>query len=62
MAVQISPAVLPSTQLAEKVNTLSVEYSRRFADFEAQKERFELLSNPFAIDVESAPTSLQIES
>ena len=61
MAEQISPAMLPSVQFAEKINALSAEFSRRFADFEAQKGRFELLSNPFAIDVESAPTSLQME-
>ncbi|XP_067943372.1 general transcription factor II-I repeat domain-containing protein 2-like [Watersipora subatra] len=61
MAAEISPAVLPSAQFAEKINALSAEFSRRFADFEAQKGRFELLSNPFAIDVESAPTSLQME-
>ena len=61
MAEQISPAILPSAQFAEKINALSAEFYRRFSDFEAQKGRFELLSNPFAIDVESAPTSLQME-
>lgn len=61
VAEQISPAMLPSTQFAEKINMLSVEFFRRFADFEAQKGRFELLSNLFAIDVESAPTRLQME-
>lgn len=34
---------------------------RRFADFEAQKNRFELLSHPFAADVESARSNLQME-
>ncbi|XP_069777943.1 general transcription factor II-I repeat domain-containing protein 2A-like [Narcine bancroftii] len=38
-----------------------VRFSQRFADFEAQKCRFELLSNPFAVDVTSAPTNLQME-
>ena len=52
---QISTDVFPSAQLAEK---LSAEFTRRFADFEAQKCRFELLSNAFAVDVESAPTNL----
>ena len=61
MAEQIFSAVLPSAQFAEKINALSAEFSRRFADFEAQKGRFALPSNPFAIDVESAPTSLQME-
>ena len=54
MAEQIFPAVLPSAQLAKKINALS-------AELEAQKERLELLSNQFPIDVESASTSLQIE-
>ena len=58
---QIFPAVLPSAQLAEKINALTAEFSRRFADFEAQKGRFELLSNPCATDVKSAPTSLQMK-
>ncbi|CAF88181.1 unnamed protein product, partial [Tetraodon nigroviridis] len=33
----------------------------RFADFEAPKSRFALLSNPFAVDVESSPPNLQME-
>ena len=53
--------VLPSAQLAEKINALNAEFSQRFADSEAQKRRFELLSNPSAIDVESAQTTLQME-
>ena len=61
MAEQISPAMLPSVQFAGKINGLSTEFSRQFSDSEAQKGRFELLSNPFAIDMESAPTSLQME-
>ena len=61
MAEQIFPTVLPSAQFAEKINALSAEFSRRFVDSEAQKRRFELLCNPFATDVESAPTSLQME-
>ena len=55
---QISTDVFPSAQFAEK---LSAEFTRRFADFEAQKSMFELLSNLFAVDVESAPTHLQME-
>ena len=53
--------MLPSVQFAEKVNTLSIELSRQFADFEAQKGIFELLNDPFASNMESAPTSLQME-
>ena len=62
IAEQIFPAMLPSAQFAEKINALSAEFSRRFAaDFEAHKKRLERLSNPFAISVESAPISLQME-
>lgn len=50
---QISTAVFPSTQFAEK---LSAEFPMRFA----QKCRL-LFSNPFAVDMESAPTELQME-
>ena len=59
MKEQVS--VFPSAQFAEKLGLLSADFTRRFADFEAQKSRFELLSNPFAVDVESAPTNLQME-
>ena len=61
IAEQFCPAVLPNAQFAKKINALSAEFFRRFAKFEAQKGRFKLLSNLFAIDVESAPTSLQME-
>lgn len=61
MKEQISPAMLPRTHFAEKINVLSAEFSRRFADSEAQKGRFELLTNPFGIYVKSAPTNLQME-
>ena len=59
-AEQIFSAVLPSEQFDEKINALSAEFSRRLADFEAQKGRFELISNSFAMNVESTPTSLQM--
>jgi len=36
-------------------------FTRRFADFEAQKSRFELLSNPFVAEVENALSNLQME-
>ena len=48
-------------QFVEKLSVLSAKFTQRFADFEAQKCRFELLSNLFAVDVESAPTNLQME-
>uniref|UniRef100_A0AAZ3S7J0 SPIN-DOC-like zinc-finger domain-containing protein n=1 Tax=Oncorhynchus tshawytscha TaxID=74940 RepID=A0AAZ3S7J0_ONCTS len=58
---QISTAVFPCAQFAEKHSVLAAEFSRRFADFDAQKCKFELLSNPFAVDVENAPTNIQME-
>lgn len=54
-------SVFPSALFAEKLRTLSSDFTRRFADFDVQNRRFELLSNPFAVDVESAPTNLQME-
>lgn len=61
MKTQISTAVFPCAQFAEKLRVLGAEFSRRFADFDIQKCRFELLSNPFAVDVENVPTNLQME-
>ena len=61
MAEQIFSAVLPSKQFAEKINALSAEFSRQFADFETQKGRFKLINNFFAINVEAAPTIHQME-
>ena len=46
---------------AEKLSVLGAEFTQRFADFDVQKCRLELLSNPFAVDVENAPTNLQME-
>nr|XP_046161727.1 general transcription factor II-I repeat domain-containing protein 2-like [Oncorhynchus gorbuscha] len=48
---QISTAVFPCAQFAEKLSVLKL----------AQKCKFELLSNPFAVDVENAPTNIQME-
>lgn len=56
-----STTVFPCAQFADKLNILAADFRCRFADFEAQKCRFELLSNPFAADVESAPPNLQME-
>ncbi|KAI5086125.1 general transcription factor II-I repeat domain-containing protein 2-like [Silurus meridionalis] len=50
-----------SVETAEKLCVHSAEFTRRFTDFEALKCRFELLSNPFVVDVESAPTNLQMD-
>ncbi|KAE8280213.1 General transcription factor II-I repeat domain-containing protein 2 [Larimichthys crocea] len=61
MKEQTATAVMPFAQFAEKLILLGAEFTRRFADFEAQKCRFELLSNPFAFDVNNAPSNLQME-
>ncbi|XP_059819220.1 general transcription factor II-I repeat domain-containing protein 2B-like [Hypanus sabinus] len=61
MKEQVSTAVFPRAKFAEKLSILGADFTQRFADFEAQKSRFELLSNPFAADVESAPTNIQME-
>lgn len=44
-----------------ELSALRDEFARRFGDFEAQKKNFELLRNPFAIDVETAPVQIQME-
>lgn len=59
MKEQVS--VFPSAQFAEKLDILCAVFTHRFADFEAQKSRFELLSNLFTVDVERAPTNLQMD-
>ncbi|XP_072900750.1 general transcription factor II-I repeat domain-containing protein 2-like [Hemitrygon akajei] len=61
MKEQVSTAVFPRAKFAEKLSILGADFTQRFADFEAQKSRFEPLSNPFAADVESAPTNIQME-
>ncbi|XP_063322782.1 general transcription factor II-I repeat domain-containing protein 2-like [Pelmatolapia mariae] len=61
MKEKLSTALFPSAQFADKLNILAAEFRRRFADFEAQKNRFELLANAFGVDVESAPANLQME-
>uniref|UniRef100_A0A8K9XV45 SPIN-DOC-like zinc-finger domain-containing protein n=1 Tax=Oncorhynchus mykiss TaxID=8022 RepID=A0A8K9XV45_ONCMY len=61
MKEKLSTSAFPSTQLADKIGMLAADFRRRFADFEAQKSRLELLGNPFAVDVESSPPNLQME-
>ena len=46
-----------STQLI----ALHQEFVRRFADFKAMEGQFDLLSSPFACDIEIAPEHLQME-
>nr|XP_061800942.1 general transcription factor II-I repeat domain-containing protein 2-like [Nerophis lumbriciformis] len=61
MKEKLTTSVFPCAQFADKISVLAADFRRRFADFEAQKSRFELLSNPFAVDVESSPPNLQME-
>ncbi|KAE8278713.1 General transcription factor II-I repeat domain-containing protein 2 [Larimichthys crocea] len=61
MKEKLSTTVFPTAQFADKLSMLAADFRRRFADFEAQKSRFELLANPFGVDVESAPPNLQME-
>uniref|UniRef100_A0A3Q3VVK5 Uncharacterized protein n=1 Tax=Mola mola TaxID=94237 RepID=A0A3Q3VVK5_MOLML len=42
-------------------HTMHYEFARRFGDFEVQKNNFELLRNPFAAEVETAPVHIQTE-
>ncbi|XP_034297753.1 general transcription factor II-I repeat domain-containing protein 2-like [Pantherophis guttatus] len=58
---QVSTAVFSHTYFGDKLNTLHMEFTRRFVKFEGQKFNFELLSNPFAVDVEKAPVNIQME-
>ncbi|KAK0138753.1 General transcription factor II-I repeat domain-containing protein 2 [Merluccius polli] len=51
----------PTEVYAGKLNTLNVEFKRRFSDFDAQKFNLDLFANPFAIDVDTAPEHLQLE-
>ena len=57
----MSTSVLPTAHFAAKLSALGTEFKRRFADFAAQRCTFELLSNPFAVDVDSAPVNIQME-
>ncbi|XP_032065870.1 general transcription factor II-I repeat domain-containing protein 2-like [Thamnophis elegans] len=58
---QVSTAVFSHAYFGDKLNTLHMEFTRRFVKFEGQKSHFELLSNPFAVDVEKAPVNIQME-
>ncbi|KAM4620367.1 general transcription factor II-I repeat domain-containing protein 2 [Polymixia lowei] len=61
MLNQVSATVFPNAHFADKLSALRTEFARRFGDFEAQKSNFELLRNPFAVDVETAPVEMQME-
>ena len=44
-----------------QLDTLAVEFDRRFQDFENLKPQFNILSSPFTTEVDSAPEDLQLE-
>jgi len=46
---------------AEKLHELTVEFERRFTDFELQKPSFEMFQNPFSINPETVDENLQME-
>ncbi|KAM3850917.1 general transcription factor II-I repeat domain-containing protein 2A-like [Vipera latastei] len=58
---QVSTTAFSNAEFANKLSTLQMEFTRRFADFEKQKFSFGLLSNPFSVEVESAPVNIQME-
>ncbi|GAA6109559.1 general transcription factor II-I repeat domain-containing protein 2-like [Tachysurus ichikawai] len=57
----VGATMFPNAHFADKLSALRTEFSRRFGDFEAQKRNFELLHNPFAVDVETAPVQNEME-
>ncbi|XP_058022331.1 general transcription factor II-I repeat domain-containing protein 2-like [Ahaetulla prasina] len=58
---QVSTVVFSHAQFADKLSTLRVEFTRRFAELEAQTFSFGLLSNPFSVDVKEAPADIKME-
>ncbi|KAL0148361.1 hypothetical protein M9458_056341 [Cirrhinus mrigala] len=48
-------------EYASAVENLLQEFDKRFADFKAHRDTFELFADPFSADVESVPIFLQME-
>uniref|UniRef100_A0A0L8GEV5 DUF4371 domain-containing protein n=1 Tax=Octopus bimaculoides TaxID=37653 RepID=A0A0L8GEV5_OCTBM len=55
MLSQVSATVFPKQHFADKLRASRTEFARRFSDFKAQKNNFELLRNLFAVNGETAP-------
>lgn len=61
MLNQVGATVFPNAHFADKLSAPRTEFAWRFGDFEVRKKNFELLHNPFAVDVETAPVQIQME-
>ena len=56
-----SRAVQQSDKYSSQLMGLKEEFVRRFADFKAIEGQFDLLSSPFACDLDTASEKLQME-
>ncbi|XP_029647093.1 general transcription factor II-I repeat domain-containing protein 2-like [Octopus sinensis] len=61
MLSQVSATVFSKKHFADKLSAVRIEFTRCYSDFEAQKNNFELLRNPFVINVETALAQIQME-
>uniref|UniRef100_A0A3Q2X4A3 DUF4371 domain-containing protein n=1 Tax=Haplochromis burtoni TaxID=8153 RepID=A0A3Q2X4A3_HAPBU len=55
------PRLFPNAHFSDKLSALRTEFAQRFGDFGAEKDHFELLRNPFTVDMETAPVQIQME-
>ncbi|CAI9721702.1 Hypothetical predicted protein [Octopus vulgaris] len=61
MLSQVNATVFPKQHFADKLSAHRTEFARRFSDFKAQKNNFDLLRNLFAVNGETAPVQIQME-
>jgi hypothetical protein len=52
---------LSSDKFVEAISILQQEFNNRFQDFKLHSQYFQLLANPFNIDVDDIPAGLQME-
>ncbi|XP_060845681.1 general transcription factor II-I repeat domain-containing protein 2A-like [Rhopalosiphum padi] len=52
---------LSRVKFVEAISILQQEFNNRFQDFKRHSQYFQLLANPFNIDVEDIPVELQME-